>query len=46
LEYNKSGGEKEYSGGGYYTNGGSLNELVQFEIKKDTTLVKFTSDRY
>ena len=46
LEYNRVGGEKEYSGGGYYTNGGSLNELVQFEVKKDTTLVKFKISEY
>ena len=46
LEFNRIGGVKEYSGGGYYTNGGSLDELVQFEIQKDTTLVKFKVSEY
>lgn len=46
LEYNRIGGQTEVYSRGYYTNGGSLDELVQFEIKNDTILVKFTSDRY
>jgi RNA polymerase sigma-70 factor (ECF subfamily) len=38
--------KKEKSGGGYYTNGGSLDRWVKFEIKSDTTFVKFSGTGY
>lgn len=46
LEFTRSDGKKEINSGGYYTNGGSLNSMVELEIKKDTTLLKFTGNAY
>ena len=42
LEFTRSNGKKENSGGGYYTNGGALDRWVEFSIESDTTLVKFS----
>lgn len=39
LEFTNSKGEKVFTGGGYYTNGGSLDSWIRFEIREDTTLV-------
>jgi hypothetical protein len=36
LEFTRQNGKKETIGAGYYTNGGSLNSLITFEIDKDT----------
>lgn len=41
LEFMRSDGRKEIQGAGYYTNGGSLNSWIRFEIKPDTIKVKF-----
>lgn len=41
LEFTRSDGKEEKRSAGYYTNGGSLNKLVRFEIKPDTVIVKF-----
>ncbi|TAI48999.1 hypothetical protein [Flagellimonas allohymeniacidonis] len=41
LEFTRANGKKESSAAGYYTNGGSLNGWVRFEIKSDTTFIKF-----
>lgn len=46
LEYNRTGEQTTVYSRGYYTNGGSLDQSVQFEIKNDTTLVKFTANKY
>ena len=40
LEFTRSDGKKEIQTAGYYTNGGSLNSWIHFEIKSDTILVK------
>ncbi|MBG7610853.1 hypothetical protein IU405_01155 [Polaribacter sp. BAL334] len=46
LTFNRSNGKKEISGGGYYTNGGSLDHLVDFIVENDTTIVKFDGPIY
>ncbi|WP_452218916.1 hypothetical protein [Lacinutrix undariae] len=46
LTFNRANGKKEISGGGYYTNGGSLDHWVDFSIKKDTTIVDFSGPKY
>ena len=46
LTFNRANGKKEISGGGYYTNGGSLDHWVDFNIKKDTTIVNFSGPKY
>ena len=38
--------KKEISGGGYYTNGSSLDKWVKFEVKNDTTIVEFSGNGY
>jgi hypothetical protein len=38
--------KNEKSGGGYYTNGGSLDRWVKFEIQNDTINVKFSGTGY
>ena len=39
LEYTMENGDMFETGGGYYTNGGSLDSWIRFEINQDTTLV-------
>ncbi|WP_178985144.1 hypothetical protein [Winogradskyella helgolandensis] len=46
LTFNRANGMKELSGGGYYTNGGSLDHWVDFEVENDTTIVKFDGPIY
>ena len=46
LEYISSKGVKEIIPQGYYTNGGSLDNWVEYEILPDTVLVKFSGTRY
>lgn len=46
LTFNRANGKKEISGGGYYTNGGSLDRWVKFEVKADTTIVEFSGIGY
>ncbi|WP_411896092.1 hypothetical protein [Winogradskyella sp. A2] len=46
LTFTRSDGKKEISGGGYYTNGESLDKWVKFEIKSDTTFYKFSGTGY
>ena len=46
LTFTRPDGKKEISGGGYYTNGGSLDKWVKFEIKSDTTFYKFSGTDY
>ena len=46
IEFTRADGKKERSGGGYYTNGGSLDRWVKCEIQKDTTLIEFSGTRY
>jgi hypothetical protein len=46
LTFNRVNGKKEISGGGYYTNGGSLDRWVKFEVKADTTIVEFSGTGY
>ena len=46
LTFTRANGKKEMSGGGYYTNGGSLDRWVKFEVKSDTTFAKFSGIGY
>jgi len=46
LTFTRANGENEISGGGYYTNGGSLDHWVDFTVKNDTTIVKFDAPIY
>ena len=46
LSFTRPNGEKEISGGGYYTNGGSLDHWVDFIVENDTTIVKFDGPIY
>lgn len=46
LSFTRPDGKKEISGGGYYTNGRSLDKSVKFEIKSDTTFYKFRGNGY
>ncbi|WP_238320922.1 hypothetical protein, partial [Neotamlana nanhaiensis] len=46
LTFTRADGRKEISGGGYYTNGGSLDHWVDFTVKNDTTIVKFDGPIY
>lgn len=41
LIFTDKNGEKKQMSDGYYTNGGSLNRKVIYEIKNDTVLVEF-----
>ena len=41
LTFTRANGKKEMSGGGYYTNGGSLDHWVDITVENDTTIVKF-----
>lgn len=46
LEFTRLNGKKENFSSGYYTNGKTLDSLVEFEIKEDTILVKYTTIKY
>ncbi|TVZ47445.1 hypothetical protein JM82_2052 [Olleya sp. Hel_I_94] len=46
LSFKRENGQKEYRGGGYYTNGGSLDRKVECEIKNDTIIMKFSGIGY
>ena len=46
LTFTRANGKKEISGGGYYTNGGSLDHSVDFIVENDTTIVKFDAPFY
>ncbi|WP_115462132.1 hypothetical protein [Winogradskyella aurantiaca] len=46
LTFTRASGKKEISGGGYYTNGGSLDHSVDFIVENDTTVVKFDGPIY
>ncbi|MFD0991019.1 hypothetical protein ACFQ1R_13000 [Mariniflexile jejuense] len=46
LTFTRASGKKEISGGGYYTNGGSLDHWVDFIVENDTTIVKFDAPIY
>ena len=46
LTFNRANGKKEISGGGYYTNGGSLDHWVDFEVENDTIIMKFDASIY
>jgi len=46
LTFTRANGKKEISGGGYYTNGGSLDHWVDFKVENDTTIVKFDAPIY
>ena len=46
LTFTRANGKKEISGGGYYTNGGSLDHWVDFIVENDTTVVKFDGPKY
>ena len=46
LTFIRTDGKQEKRSVGYYTNGGSLNQWVNFIVKKDTTLVNFDPPAY
>ncbi|WP_127139604.1 hypothetical protein [Flagellimonas marinaquae] len=46
LIFERENGKKEQTGGGYYTNGGSLDRKVICEIKKDKVLIQFMGTVY
>ena len=46
FTFEREDGKKEYTGGGYYTNGGSLDRKVTCEVKNDTILLKFSGTGY
>ncbi len=46
LTFSRSSGENEISAGGYYTNGGSLDNKVVFIVKNDTTILNFDPSNY
>ncbi|MFK7781802.1 hypothetical protein [Psychroserpens sp.] len=46
LTFTRATGKKEISGGGYYTNGGSLDHWVDFIVENDTIIVKFDAPIY
>ena len=41
LEFTRADSKKEIQSAGYYTNGGSINSWIRFEVKSDTILVKY-----
>lgn len=41
LGFTRANEKEEHFLGGYYTNGGSLNRWIQFEITNDSVYVKF-----
>ncbi len=46
LSFERENGKEEHTGGGYYTNGGSLDRKVKCEIKNDTILINFSGIGY
>ena len=42
IEFQRVNGEKEKKSGGYYTNGGTLNSKIVFNILKDTVKVSLS----
>ena len=46
LTFKRANGKKEISGGGYYTNGSSLDHYVDFIVENDTIIVKFDAPIY
>ena len=46
LTFTRTNGKRELIKGGYYTNGGSLDNWVDFVVKNDTTIVKFDGPIY
>ena len=46
LTFTRVSGKNEISGGGYYTNGGSLDHWVDFIVESDTIIVKFDAPIY
>ena len=46
LEFTRRNGKEESKGYGYYTNGGALDSWIEFEIKNDTTIPKFSGMKY
>lgn len=46
LTFDRKDGNPETSGGGYYSNGSSLDHSVDFIIENDTTIVKFDAPIY
>jgi hypothetical protein len=45
LTFTRTNGQKEFSTGGYYSNGGSLDRWVKYEVEADTTSVEFSGTR-
>lgn len=46
MTFNRADGQIEKTGGGYYTNGGSLDHWVDITIENDTTIIKFDGPIY
>ena len=46
LTFERKNGQNETSGGGYYSNGSSLDHWVDFIVENDTTIVKFDAPIY
>lgn len=46
LIFQRENGNKEQTGGGYYTNGASLDRKVVCEVRNDTILMKFSGTGY
>ena len=46
LTFTRANGKEELISCGYYSNGGSLDHWVDFEIENDTTIVKFDAPIY
>lgn len=46
LEFTRMNGKKESKAYGYYTNGGALDSWIEFEIKNDTIISKFSGMKY
>lgn len=46
LEFTRMNGKKESKGYGYYTNGGALDSWIEFEIKNDTVISKYSGMKH
>lgn len=46
LTFTRMNGRNEISGGGFYTNGGSLDRWVKFKVENDTIFVKLSGIEY
>ena len=46
VTFTRENGKTETRKDGYYTNGGSLDEWIEFNVKSDTVLVKLSGMRY